>query len=119
MRRLALFFWTLILLNPAWGQAAAPRKSPPDVFLVTIDTLRADHVGCYGYKQIETPALDALAADGVRFAHAFTHSPITNTSHTSILTGLLPSVHGVTDFGVPLSPQHTTWAGLLHRRCDS
>ena len=116
MRRVAPFFWTLVLLTATWGQATAPRKTPPDIFLVTIDTLRADHVGCYGYKQIETPALDGLAADGVRFTHAFTHSPITNTSHTSILTGLLPSVHGVTDFGVPLSPQHVTWAELLKKK---
>ncbi len=116
MRRLALVYWTLTLLTPVWGQTAAPRKSPPDIFLVTIDTLRADHVACYGYKQIETPALDALAVDGIRFTHAFTHSPITNTSHTSILTGLLPSVHGVTDFGVPLSPQHATWAELLKKK---
>jgi arylsulfatase A-like enzyme/Flp pilus assembly protein TadD len=103
-------------MAPSWGQAAAPRKTLPDIFLVTIDTLRADHVRCYGYKQIETPALDGLAADGIRFTHAFTHSPITNTSHTTILTGLLPSVHGVTDFGVPLSPQHATWAELLKKR---
>lgn len=116
MKRLALVLWTLALLAPVWGQAAASRKSPPDIFLVTIDTLRADHVACYGYKQIETPALDGLAADGVRFTQAFTHSPITNTSHTSILTGLLPSVHGVTDFGVPLPPQHATWAELLKKR---
>jgi choline-sulfatase len=94
----------------------ADDKNPPDVYLITIDTLRADHVGCYGYKQVETPALDALAADGVRFSEAFTHSPITNTSHTSILTGLLPSVHGVTDFGVPLAPQHVTAAELLKKR---
>ncbi|HWZ82005.1 MAG TPA: sulfatase-like hydrolase/transferase [Terriglobales bacterium] len=116
MRRLALGFLTLALLTSAWGQAAAVRSASPDVFLVTIDTLRADHVGCYGYKQIETPALDGLAADGIRFEHAFTHSPITNTSHTSILTGLLPSAHGVTDFGVPLAPQHTTWAELLKKK---
>ncbi len=116
MRRLALVFWTLTTLATVWGQAAAPRKGPPDVFLVTIDTLRADHVACYGYKQIETPALDALAAEGIRFTHAFTHSPITNTSHTTILTGLSPSVHGVTDFGVPLSPQHATWAELLKKK---
>ena len=95
---------------------AAADKNPPDVYLITIDTLRADHVGCYGYKQVETPALDALAADGVRFSEAFTHSPITNTSHISIMTGLLPSVHGVTDFGVPLSPQHVTAAELLKKR---
>ncbi len=89
---------------------------PPDVFLVTIDTLRADHVHCYGDESIETPALDGLAndKDGIRFTQAFTPSPITNTSHATILTGLLPSTHGVTDFAVPLSPTHATWAELLH-----
>jgi arylsulfatase A-like enzyme/Flp pilus assembly protein TadD len=102
---------TLSVAGPA--QTAA---SQPDIFLVTIDTLRADHVHCYGYEKVETPALDGLAKDGIRFAQAFTPSPITNTSHTSILTGLLPSSHGVTDFGVPLSPAHATLAELLHAR---
>jgi len=92
------------------------KESPPDVFLVTIDTLRADHIRCYGYERIQTPALDRLAQDGVRFAQAFTPSPITNTSHISILTGLLPSSHGVTDFAVPLSPAYPTWADLLHQQ---
>jgi arylsulfatase A-like enzyme/cytochrome c-type biogenesis protein CcmH/NrfG len=112
--RLSIFLCFLALLTPAAGQTAAPRKAP-DIFLITIDTLRADHVGCYGYQKIETPALDALCADGVHFTQAFTHSPITNTSHITILTGLLPSAHGVTDFGVPLSPQHVTWAELLKK----
>ena len=137
MRRLAIFprnafieiligaalvgtFLGSLLGAVAWGQASttksAARSSSPDVYLITIDTLRADHVGCYGYKQGETPALDGLAADGIRFTQAFTHSPITNTSHTTILTGLLPSVHGVTDFGVPLSPQHVTAAELLKKQ---
>jgi choline-sulfatase len=115
---LALFL--LIAATPAtsmWAQSSpSSSAAKPDVFLITIDTLRADHVGCYGYKQVETPTLDALATDGVRFSQAFTHSPITNTSHTSILTGLLPSVHGVTDFGVPLAPQHVTWAELLKKQ---
>ena len=94
--------------------APAPKKAAqPDVFLITIDTLRADHVHCYGNEQIETPALDSLAHDGARFAQAFTPSPVTNTSHTTILTGLLPSSHGVTDFGIPLSETHATWASLL------
>src|SRR5271167_2177187 len=105
----------LLLGTVALGQTAGSSSSP-DVYLITIDTLRADHVGCYGYKRVETPALDALAADGVRFAQAFTHSPITNTSHTTIMTGLLPSVHGVTDFGIPLSPQHVTAAELLKKK---
>jgi choline-sulfatase len=115
-----IFVGTVVFGIAAWGQTStqtfAPHNSAPDVYLITIDTLRADHVGCYGYKQIETPALDALAADGIRFTEAFTHSPITNTSHITIMTGLLPSVHGVTDFGVPLSPQHLTTAELLKKQ---
>lgn len=90
--------------------------SQPNVFLITIDTLRADHVHCYGYQDIKTPALDNVAKDGLRFAQAFTPSPITNTSHTTILTGLLPSSHGVTDFAIPLAPSHVTWAELLKQR---
>ena len=105
---------TALWAQPAPPNAASAQKA--DVFLITIDTLRADHLGCYGYKDIETPTIDAIAADGVRFSEAFTHSPITNTSHTTILTGLLPSVHGVTDFGVPLAPQHATWAELLKKQ---
>jgi arylsulfatase A-like enzyme/Tfp pilus assembly protein PilF len=87
--------------------------SSPDVYLITIDTLRADHVHCYGDDQIQTPALDSIAQEGIRFTQAFTPSPITNTAHTSILTGLLPSVHGVTDFGIPLAKTIPTWAELL------
>src|ERR1700675_635668 len=88
----------LTMINVAAGQAGNRVPQAPDVYLVTIDTLRADHVHCYGYTDIQTPALDDLARHGIRFAQAFTPSPITNTSHASILTGLLPSAHGVTDF---------------------
>jgi arylsulfatase A-like enzyme len=102
------------LVIGSFGSGQAQKKaSQPDVFLITIDTLRADHVHCYGYQNIQTPALDALAKDGTRFAQAFTPSPITNTSHTTILTGLLPSSHGVTDFAVPLAPTFPTLAELL------
>lgn len=94
--------------------SSVPTKTPPpDIFLITIDTLRADHVHCYGYTNGATPALDALAKDGLRFTQAFTPSPITNTSHASILTGLLPGSHGVTDFAVPLATAHPTVAELL------
>jgi choline-sulfatase len=98
------------------AQTSGAQSPVPDVFLVTIDTLRADHVHCYGNDGVSTPALDALARDGVRFSQAFTPSPVTNTSHTTILTGLLPSTHGVTDFAVPLSTSYPTWAELLHNR---
>src|SRR5437870_3379815 len=97
------------------GQSPSRKPSQPDVFLITIDTLRADHVHCYGYDRVQTPALDTLAKNGIRFSQAFTPSPITNTSHTTILTGLLPSVHGVTDFAIPLAPTHPTWAELLKK----
>jgi arylsulfatase A-like enzyme/Tfp pilus assembly protein PilF len=116
MKVWALFLFATVLATLAPAQSARPLHPEVDVFLITIDTLRADHVGCYGYKDIETPTLDSLAADGVRFSHAYTPSPITSTSHATILTGLLPSVHGVTDFGVPLAAQHATWAELLKKQ---
>jgi arylsulfatase A-like enzyme/Tfp pilus assembly protein PilF len=97
------------------GDGAPQATSSPNVLLITIDTLRSDHVGCYGYKRIQTPAIDQLARQGIRFAQAFTPSPITNTSHASILTGLLPSSHGVSDFGVPLTSDHSTLAQVLKR----
>jgi arylsulfatase A-like enzyme/tetratricopeptide (TPR) repeat protein len=69
------------------------------VLLVTIDTCRADHIGCYGYRVAVTPTLDGLAARGVRFATAVAHVPLTGPSHTSILTSLTPLGHGVRDNG--------------------
>jgi arylsulfatase A-like enzyme len=105
-----------MLLGVAAIATDSAQAAPPDVYLVTIDTLRADHVHCYGDEKIATPAIDSLAEVGIRFSRAFTPSPITNTSHTTILTGLLPSVHGVTDFGIPLAASHPTWADLLSRR---
>ena len=104
---------TTSLLRPRERTLAPPMRRAPDVFLVTIDTLRADHVACYGDRSIRTPALDRLARDGVRFANAFTPSPITNASHASILTGLVPSRHGVRDFGMPLTSDVTTLAEEL------
>ncbi|HXE90162.1 MAG TPA: sulfatase-like hydrolase/transferase [Terriglobales bacterium] len=107
-----LFFFLWVLATTPYTAA----QTQPDVVLITIDTLRADHVGCYGYGRAQTPALDRLCRDGIRFSQAFTPSPITNTSHASILTGLLPSTHGVTDFGVPLGAAHATWAQMLKQR---
>jgi choline-sulfatase len=102
-----------LLAAQAKPASKAEARRRPDVFLITIDTLRADHVGCYGYQQVQTPNLDGVAAEGVRFTEAFTVSPITNSSHASILTGDYPSTHGVRDFGSPLAAQHPTWAELL------
>ena len=84
------------------------------VVLFTLDTLRADHVGCYGYKGVETPVLDALAAGGVRFTDVACAAPITLPSHATILTGDYPPVHGVRDNGTfRLAPRHETLAERL------
>ncbi len=73
----------------------ADRATGPNVLLVTIDTLRADHVGAYGAREVETPTLDALAARGVLFEQAMASAPLTLPSHASLLTGQYPPTHGV------------------------
>ncbi len=73
----------------------APAGTP--VVLISIDTLRADHLPAYGYTAVQTPAIDGLRHDGILFEHAYSHTPLTLPSHTSIMTGVLPSVHGVRD----------------------
>ncbi len=80
-----------------------PHKAATNVILITIDTVRADHLGCYGAKDIQTPALDTLAHDGIVFEHAISQVPLTWPSHAVILTGLYPLQNGVQDFtGQPL-----------------
>src|SRR5258708_1224757 len=81
----------------------------PSVILITIDTLRADHVGCYGAQTVKTPTLDALAHDGVVFERAVSQVPLTWPSHAVILTGTYPFQNGVQDFtGQPLAQQFRT-----------
>jgi arylsulfatase A-like enzyme/Flp pilus assembly protein TadD len=70
-----------------------------NVILVTVDTLRADKIGCYGNSLVETPAMDAVAAAGVRFENCISQTPLTLPSHTTIMTGTLPPFHGVRDNG--------------------
>ncbi len=67
----------------------------PNLLIITLDTTRADRLGCYGYAQAQTPALDALAARGVLFENAFATVPLTLPSHATILTGLYPPEHGL------------------------
>ena len=86
-----------LLLSLVSTVFAAPAAAP-NVVVITIDTLRADHLGCYGYKQIRTPNIDALAADGARFEHAYTAVPVTLPSHTVMFTGTYPMLNGMHDF---------------------
>ncbi|HEV7734507.1 MAG TPA: sulfatase-like hydrolase/transferase [Candidatus Binatia bacterium] len=81
--------------------ASSCRRAPtrPNVLVITVDTLRADHLGCYGFGLANTPAIDELASEGVRCADATTSAPITLPAHCSMMTGLYPPAHGVRDNG--------------------
>jgi arylsulfatase A-like enzyme/Tfp pilus assembly protein PilF len=101
-------------------EAAGPlaKFTPPsnsiNVVLVTLDTLRPDRLGCYGFPGGATPNLDQLASEGVLFEQATSTVPLTLPSHCSILTGLLPPRHGVRDNGgAPLAESRTTLAERL------
>ena len=90
------------------------RVTKRNLLLITIDTLRADHLGCYGYKRAQTPNLDALARDGARFETAYAVVPTTLPSHTTMMTGSYPMKTGMHDFsGNRLSPGEPTLAGIL------
>ena len=90
---------------------------PLNVVVVTIDTLRPDHLHCYGYAPIATPVLDRIAQGGVLFENAVTQTPLTPPSHASIFTGLNPPTHKVRDTGsFTLSPSTPTLASVLQKR---
>jgi choline-sulfatase len=110
-RKLAALAAALAALALAFWLAQPRPGPPPNVLLVTIDTLRWDRLGAYGYAAAATPVMDALARRGVRFTTAIAHAPLTAPSHASILTGLLPLGHGVRDSGAFVLPgQPTTLA---------
>ena len=101
---LALLF-TATLATACGGGAGG---GDPNLLLITIDTLRADRLGVYGYEGAETPAIDRLAAEGVRFAHAVTAAPTTLPSHATMLTGATPPRHGVRDNAAGILPEAAT-----------
>jgi arylsulfatase A-like enzyme/Tfp pilus assembly protein PilF len=101
------------------ARSAASRSAAarPNVLFITIDTLRADHVGCYGYRDIKTPAIDGLCRDGIVFDHAIAQVPLTWPSHVAMLTGTYPFWNGVQDFtGQPLRPGVATLSEAMKRR---
>ena len=101
----------------AQNYGTSGKASRPNVLLVTMDTVRADHLGCYGYRQVKTPALDALAQDGVLFEQADSQVPLTWPSHTVILTGTYPFQNGVQDFtGQPLAPRFRSIAQAFQQK---
>src|SRR4029450_13896757 len=99
MRGSILCLLSIVALAAASACVSAPERptssTRPNILLVTIDTLRADHVGAYGSPTAKTPRSDALATRGTLFEHAFTAAPATLAAHATILTGRLPPHHGV------------------------
>src|SRR5262245_27398515 len=87
------------------GCGSSTRDARPSVILVSIDTLRADHVGTYGYGRDTTPFLDRWAKEGVVFEHAFTPCAWTLVAHMTMLTGLYPEQHGVVKEDLALAPE--------------
>src|SRR5205085_8809285 len=94
-----------------------PATAEGPIVLISIDTLRADHLPAYGYTKVKTPAIDALAGDGVVFERAYSHAPQTLPAHVSILSGRLPFETGVRDnAGFTVQPAEKMLPELLRAR---
>ncbi len=113
--RNGLAFW----VSPVLRQKR-PRQTAPDrdfnVILISVDTLRADRLGCYGYAKPTSPAMDKLARDGALFQANFSAAPYTLTSHATTLTGLDPASHHVIRYDEKLAPETPTLAETLRDR---
>lgn len=111
MRSLLAGATSCLLLLAGCGKPSVPEGGPDAVVLIVIDTLRADHLGSYGFEGAISPVLDELAGAGVRFADVTTTAPVTVPAVASILTGRIPPDHGVRDnAGFVLAPEHVSLA---------
>ena len=98
-----------------YARASAPASGP--IVLISIDTLRADHLPAYGYQRVKTPVIDALAADGIVFERAYSHAPQTLPAHAALLSGRLPFETGVRDnIGFTVKPGERLLPQLLRER---
>jgi len=118
MRRMRDQRWTrlatrLMLCALGLTTACAGNAARPNVLLITIDTLRADHLGCYGYGRRTSPRVDRLAAEGALFERAYTSLPRTTQSIASILTGRFPKGHGARGLFSRLPEANVTLAEIL------
>jgi choline-sulfatase len=103
----------LLFALSACSPAPPPKPTARNLVLITIDTLRADRVGVYGWTRARTPVLDALAREGAVFERAYAAAPITLPSHATILTGRYPPGHGARDNGLRVSESAPTLATQL------
>lgn len=102
-----------LLASSCSSEEAPPLSDGPNIILVSIDSLRQDHLGCYGYPHPTSPTIDRLAASGVRFETAIATTSWTLPSHAAMFTGLFDSTHGLVDNGLRLKDQHNTLAEAL------
>jgi arylsulfatase A-like enzyme/Tfp pilus assembly protein PilF len=127
-RRPGIFWWVIgaaatlgcliyfFVIGPGKSKIKSPDASAFNILLITLDTTRADHLGCYGYPQAKTPSLDGLAREGIRFARVYCPAPVTLPSHISILSGLYPVTHGVRNNGHHLPSGIKTLTEILKSR---
>lgn len=102
------------VVTPPETAPAVPAVKPPNVLLITVSSLRADHLGAYGYEKARTPAIDSLVRRGVRFDNAYSQQPDRNAAHAAILSGTFPATNGVRhDLVDQLDPEAPTLAQTL------
>jgi len=94
-------------------QTSSSTQTRPNIIFISVDTLRADHLSCYGYKKLNTHNIDVLAKMGVKFSRAYASIPITLPSHASMMTGLFPKHHGALDNIYHFSDSNLTLAEIL------
>jgi choline-sulfatase len=114
--RMALVLFAVLLGAGCKGRGAREQYANAPVIVISIDTLRADHLPAYGYKDVETPAIDAFRKDAILFQNAYSAVPLTFPSHTAMLTGLLPPDNKVrNNIGYTFDPALPTIPSVLKR----
>src|SRR5207245_823900 len=93
-----------------------PPQVAPSVLLISVDTLRADHLSCYVYRRVKTPNIDRIASEGTLFSAVDSQIPLTLPSHVSLLTSTYPFYGGIEDNGEKLPAHAVTLATLLKSR---
>lgn len=107
------FFRFACLVSAAFACFAAPAQPSVPIILISVDTLRADHLGCYQAGRRQTPQIDALAIEGTVFSQVSTPFPLTLPAHVALFTSSYPFANGVEDNGVPLNSDAITLATVL------
>ncbi len=109
-----MFIWIVLSFGIATAEGGNPGKKP-NFLLITIDTLRADHLSCYGYHRKTSPNIDKLADEGVLFERCSSNIPLTGPSHCTMLTSLYPHEHGSIRNGVPVNEDALSIATILQQ----